>query len=567
MTTVNEKVNEKKIWHKQYPDYIPTNIPEIKEEDSLLSYIQNAFKKHGAKTAFSFMGSNLSFKEVNKQSLQLAKFLQNTGGLKKGDTVAIQLPNLPQYPVALFACFYAGLSVTNINPLYTSREMEHQLKDSQAKLIIIFSAFTYKLEKIIEQTSLKNIITTAPADSFSYLKKQTVNFIFNKVKKLCPSHNITNIPIYSWQQSLNKNKENTLTQVQVSAKDIAVLQYTGGTTGLSKGAVLSHGNILANIKQVQVYVGNSLGENEVIVTALPLYHIFAFTVNLLTFLEAGYQNILISDPRNTASFIKTLKKYPWSIFTGVNTLFQSMLNHSDFNQLDFKQVKICIAGGAALQSNTYHQWKKRTGIPLLEGYGLTEASPVLCCNLVSNSKEKSIGLPLPSTDIKFMDKDGNEVSQGDVGEIWAKGPQIMQCYLNNEKETNEVFHKNNSEIWLKTGDIAYQDKEGFVFIADRKKDMILISGFNVFPNEVENVLIEHPKIKEVAVVGVASTKSGESVSAHIVKADSSLTEKEVIQFAKENLVNYKIPRIIKFHTELPKSNIGKILRRKLKDIN
>lgn len=563
MTTVNEKKN----WQKQYPDYIPLNIPEIKEEDSLLKYIQNTFKKHGAKTAFSFMGSNLSFKEVNKQSLQLAKFLQNTAGLQKGDTVAVQLPNLPQYPIAVFACFHAGLSITNINPLYTAREMEHQLKDSQAKLIIIFSAFTYKLEKILTHTNLKNIITTEPADSFSYLKKQAINFIFNKVKKLCPSYNITNVPIYSWQQSLNKNKNNTLTKIQVTSKDTAVLQYTGGTTGLSKGAVLSHGNILANLRQVQAYAAHNLSKDEIIVTALPLYHIFAFTINLLTFLEAGYQNILISDPRNTASFIKTLKKYPWSIFTGVNTLFQSLLNHSDFNQLNFKQVKICIAGGAALQTNTSRQWKTETGVNLVEGYGLTEASPVLCCNLLSNPQEKSIGLPLPSTDIKFMDDNENEVAQGEIGEIWAKGPQVMQHYLNSETETNTVFYKTDSEIWLKTGDLAYQDEKGFIFIADRKKDMILVSGFNVFPNEVENVLIEHPKIAEVAVVGIPNTKSGESVSAHIIKKDPSLTEKEVIQFAKANLVNYKTPKVIKFHTELPKSNIGKILRRKLKDIS
>ncbi|MBE8221900.1 MAG: AMP-binding protein [Bdellovibrionales bacterium] len=563
MTTVNEKKN----WHKQYPDYIPKNIEEIKDDDSLLKYIQNAVKNHSNKTAFSFMGNDLSFKEVDDRSLQLAKFLQNTAGLKKGDTVAMQLPNLPQYPIALFACFHAGLTLTNINPLYTAREMEHQLKSSDAKIIIIFSAFTYKLEQIIENTNLKNIIVTGPADSFSFLKKQAINFIFNKVKKLCPSYNITCTPVYSWQQSLNKNKNDSLNKATISSSDTAVLQYTGGTTGVSKAAVLSHKNILSNIRQIQTYVKNDISKNETVVTALPLYHIFAFTVNLLTFLEYGYQNVLISDPRNTAAFIKTLKKYPWSIFTGVNTLFQSMLNHSDFNKLNFKQVKICIAGGAALQTNTARQWKKTTGVNLVEGYGLTEASPVLCCNLLSNPQEKSIGLPLPSTDIKFIDEAGNKVAQGEVGEIWAKGPQVMQCYLNNESETNKVFHKEGSEIWLKTGDIAYQNEQGFVFIADRKKDMILVSGFNVFPNEVENILIEHKKIAEVAVVGVHSEKSGESVRAHIVKKDPSLTEAEVIKFAKENLVNYKVPRIIKFHTDLPKSNIGKILRRKLKDIN
>ncbi|MBE8162993.1 MAG: AMP-binding protein [Bdellovibrionaceae bacterium] len=562
MTTLAEK----KIWHKQYPDYMPTSIPAIKEEDSLLEYIQSAFKKHGAKTAFSFMGSNLSFKEVNKQALHLAKFLQNTAGLKKGDVVALQIPNLPQYPIAVFACFYAGLTITNINPLYTPREMEHQLKDSQAKLIIIFSAFTYKLETLLSQTNLKTIITTDPADSFSYCKKQIINFIFKKIKKLCPSYNIPHTPIYSWQQSLNINKNNPFKTVPTTSKDTAVLQYTGGTTGLSKGAILSHGNILANIRQIQTYVKHDLSEKEVIVTALPLYHIFAFTVNLLTFLEYGYQNILISDPRNTALFIKTLNKYPWSIFTGVNTLFQSMLNHSDFKSLKFKQVKVCIAGGAALQTDTARQWKKQTGVSLAEGYGLTEASPVLCCNLLNHTKEKSIGLPLPSTDIKLMDENDNEVEQGKTGELWAKGPQVMQGYLNNETESQAVFHKTSSETWLKTGDIAYQDEQGFIFIADRKKDMILVSGFNVFPNEIEDVLSAHPKIAEVAVVGVPNSQSGESVRAHIVKKEESLTDDEVIQFAKKNLVNYKVPRTIKYHTELPKSNIGKILRRKLKNI-
>lgn len=562
MTTLNEK----KIWQKQYPDHIPLTINKIEEEDSLLQYIQEAVKKHGAKAAFSFMGSDLSFSEVNKQAIQLAKFFQNTAHLKKGDVVAVQLPNLPQYPVVLFACFHAGLSITNINPLYTAREMEHQLKNSQAKLIIIFSAFTHKLEKILTHTNLHNIITTQPGDSFPLLKRKAVNFLFDKVKKLNPPYNITNIPMYSWQQSLTLDKNNTLKKAQTTAKDTAVIQYTGGTTGVSKGAVLSHGNIIANIRQIQAYVEADLDETEVVITALPLYHILAFTVNLLAFVKYGYRNVLISDPRNTSAFIKTLKKYPWSIFTGVNTLFQSMMNHPNFSQLNFKHLKVCIAGGAALQTNVSRQWKEKTGICLVEGYGLTEASPVLCCNLLSNPQEKSIGLPLPSTDIKIMDDHGKEVPQGETGEICAKGPQVMQCYFNNPEETNQVFHKIDSEIWLKTGDIAYQNKEGFIFIADRKKDMILVSGFNVFPNEVEEVLSQHPKIAEVAVVGISNTKSGESVKAHIVKKDLELTEKEIIQFAKENLVNYKVPRAIQFHKELPKSNIGKILRRELRDL-
>lgn len=563
MTTVNEK----KSWHKQYPDHIVPNIEGVKEDESLLTFIQKVFKTHGAKTAFSFMGTDLSFSEVEAQSIKLAKFLQNTAGLKKGDTVALQLPNLPQYPIALFACFQAGLSITNINPLYTAREMEHQLKDSQAKLIIIFSAFTYKLEKILPNTKIKNIITTQPGDSFSFFKQTAINFIFSKVKKLCPSYNINSKIIYSWGQSLNKDKHKPLTKVSTQSKDIAVLQYTGGTTGVSKGAILSHANILSNIRQIQAFLNSSLGKKEVVITALPLYHIFAFTVNLLTFLDFGYQNVLISDPRNTKTFIKTLTKYPWSIFTGVNTLFQSMMNHSEFNNLNFKHLKICVAGGAALQTNVARQWKEKTGVNLIEGYGLTEASPVVCCNLPDNPQEKSIGLPLPSTEVKLMNNQGTEVPQGEIGELWAKGPQVMQAYLNNPEETNNVFCKTDTETWLKTGDIAYADERGFIFIADRKKDMILVSGFNVFPNEVEEVLSQHPKILEVAVVGIPNTKSGESVRAHIVAKDDDLTEKEVIQFAKQNLVNYKVPRVIHFHTDLPKSNVGKILRRKLKDLN
>lgn len=562
MTTANKE----QFWHKQYPDSIPHFIKPIDKNESLLTYIENTFKNHGPKTAFSFMDSNLSFSEVKQQAISLAKFFQHDLGLKKGDVVALQLPNIPQYPVALFACFYAGLSATNINPLYTTREMQYQLKASQAKLIIIFSAFTYKLETITGCGNLQSIISAQPGDALPFIKKHLVNFVFTKIKKLCPAFTISDLPIHSWEYSLKTSKDKKLNPVQLMAEDTAILQYTGGTTGASKGAVLSHKNILANIRQIQAYSQYTLDKNEVVITALPLYHIFAFTVNLFTFFEFGFKNVLISDPRNIPAFIKILNKHPWSIFTGVNTLMQALLNSPQFKSLSFKQVKICIVGGAALQTSVARQWKKETGIALAEGYGLTEASPVLCCNLLGHTKEKSIGLPLPSTEIKLMNDQGQAVAIGENGEIWAKGPQVMHSYLNNPEATNAAFDKQGSEAWLKTGDIAYQDKEGFIFIADRKKDMILVSGFNVFPNEVEDILSQHPKVAEVAVVGVPNSKSGESVRAHVIKKDPSLTELELIQFAKTNLVNYKVPRVIQFHTELPKTNIGKVLRRKLKNL-
>ncbi len=552
-----------KIWFKSYPEGVPQEINPDKY-GNIMEMVEESIKKYKDKPAFTNMDVTMTFKEFDEQSKAFAAYLQNHTDLKPGDVIAIQMPNLLQYPVVLFGAIRAGLIVTNVNPLYTEHEIEHQLKDANAKAIVILSMSASKLEAVLKNTPVKHVIVTHIGDLLPGLKRFIVNLVVKYVKKMVPPYKLPGH--IELRKALELGKTSQFTPVEMKIDDILFLQYTGGTTGVSKGAMLTHRNLIANMEQISAWMKTGLEEGkEVVVTPLPLYHIFALTVNLMTFVKAGGHNILITNPRDIPGFIKTLKKYPFTVMTGVNTLFVALLNHPEFKNVDFSKFKIAIGGGMALQRFTVEQWNKLTGTYLAEGYGLTEASPVLTCQRIDRMDEPgTIGVPLPSTDIKLVDENGNEITEfGKPGELWAKGPQVMKGYLNRPDETAKTLTEDG---WLKTGDIAiWVNENGYLKIVDRKKDMILVSGFNVYPNEVEDVLAQHEGILEVAVIGIPDEKSGEAVKAFIVKKDPNLTREDVLEFAKEHLTNYKRPKHIEFVDELPKSNVGKILRRKLKE--
>lgn len=546
-------------WFNHYPEGVKH---EINPDDfsSIVDFLNKKLTQFSDEIAYCNMGKSLTFKEVDQLSNNFAAFLQSKG-LKKGDRIAIQMPNLLQYPIAMFGALKAGLIVVNTNPLYTPDEMLHQFKDSGATAVVILSNFAHHLEKIIGQTAFKHVIITNIGDMLGGLKGGIVNFVVKKIKKMVPPFTIDNH--IKFNNALKAGASLEFKEVEISNDDTAFLQYTGGTTGVSKGAMLTNRNIVANMLQIAEWKKPLLVEREeTIITALPLYHIFALTVNCLAMLNIGAKNILVTNPRDMKSFIKDLKKYPFSIFTGVNTLFNGLMNQDEFKNVDFKSLKVTIAGGMALQDAVAIRWKEITGCNLLEGYGLTESSPVLTCNpVVGEFDLGTIGLPLPSTVISIRDDDGKELATGERGEIWAKGPQIMKGYWEKDEETANTLEGE----WLKTGDIGLLKETGFAQIVDRKKEMVLVSGFNVFPNEVEDALAHHPKVQEVGVIGVPDDKSGEAVKAFIVKADESLTVEEIKAYAKEHLTGYKRPKHVEFKDELPKSNVGKILRRILKE--
>jgi long-chain acyl-CoA synthetase len=546
-------------YFKFYPEGIKHDInPD--DYKSLVHFMNNKLSEFSENIAYINMGKSLTYKETDDLSTNFAAYLQSLG-LQKGDRIAIQMPNLLQYPIALFGALKAGLIVVNTNPLYTPDEMKHQFKDSGAKAIVILSNFAYHLEKIISETEIKHVIITGIGDMLGGLKGSIVNFVVKKIKKMVPKYNLPGA--LTFNSVLQQGKSLTFKPVEIQTDDVAFLQYTGGTTGVSKGAMLTNRNMVANMLQIAEWKSPILKKNEeTIITALPLYHIFALTVNCFAMMNVGAKNILITNPRDLKALIKDFKSYPFTVFTGVNTLFNSLLNHQDFNTVDFSKLKVTVAGGMALKIAVAEKWKLETACNIIEGYGLTESSPVLNCNpVVGDIQLGTIGPPLPSTEISIRDEQGKEVPLGEPGEIWAKGPQIMKGYWNRPEETSDVLE----DGWLKTGDIGLIKEDGFCKIVDRKKEMVLVSGFNVFPNEVEDALSFHPKIAEVGVIGVPDEKSGEAVKAFIVKKDDSLTENEVIAFAKEHLTGYKRPKYIEFKTELPKSNVGKILRRILKE--
>ncbi len=548
-----------RIWLKSYPGGMPADVT-WNEHKSVGELFEKSCKKFAERPAFHCMGKSLSFAEVDRMSRDFAAWVQ-AKGLAKGGRVAIMMPNCLQYPVALFGTLRAGYTVVNVNPLYTARELEHQLKDSGAEVIVILENFAHTLEEVLPRTPVKHIVVAALGDLLG-VKGAIVNFVVRNVKKMVPAFELPSAERFN--AVLKQGAGLQMKPFEVGHADIAFLQYTGGTTGVSKGAMLTHENILANIEQAAGNLIHALGgERPVIITALPLYHIFSLTVNCLLMAKMGGENILITNPRDIPAFVKELGKHEYNMITGVNTLFNAFLNNADFHKLDFSHVKICVGGGMAVQKAVADKWKQVTGKVLLEGYGLTETSPCATMNPVSvTDYNGSIGLPLPSTDLEIRDDDNKPVPLGQPGEICIKGPQVMKGYWQRPDETAKVLDKDG---WLHTGDIGIMDPQGFVRIVDRKKDMILVSGFNVYPNEIEQVVAMHPGVLEVAAIGVADEHSGEVPKLFIVKKDPALTEAAVLEFCKDKLTGYKRPKHVEFRTELPKTNVGKILRRALRD--
>ena len=544
-------------WLKSYPDFVkPTT--EINYKNIVEIYNQS-IKKFGNQVAYKNMDVEITYNDVANHVDALVWYFQNKTNLKKGDKIALQMPNLLQYPIVIFAALKAGLVIVNTNPLYTAEEMLHQYNDSGAKAIIIVENFAFNLEKILSKTSIELVITTTIGDMLGGLKGSIVNFVIRKIKKMVPKYSLPNS--LSLKNILADCKGKKGDNVELTLDDTAFLQYTGGTTGVSKGAELTHGNICANVSQVEEWIGNNIDEGkETVITALPLYHIFALTANCLTFFRYGAKNILITNPRDMKSFCADLKKNPFTAITGVNTLFIGLMNQDVFRQLDFSGMKLALGGGMAVQDVVADEWEELTGCALLEAYGLSETSPAATINPYNGKHKKgTIGLPLPNTDIRIFDDNRKEVPQGEPGEIGIKGPQVMKGYWNREEDTKNCFH---GEYFL-TGDVGIMDEEGYFKIVDRKKEMVLVSGFNVYPNEVEKAISEHPKVLEVGVRGEKNDDGTEFVRAFIVKKDDSLTEEEVIEFSRTKLTNYKVPKNISFRDELPKSNVGKILRRLL----
>lgn len=549
-----------KVWLKRYPANVPAEI-DADRYDSLIDLFEQAVACYADRPAFENMGQQMSYRELETQSRAFAAYLQQELQLKKGDRVALMMPNLLQYPVALFGVLRAGLVVVNVNPLYTPRELKLQLNDSGASAIVIVSSFAHTLEKVRAETPVKHVILTHMGDALAPLKATLVNFVVKYVKKLVPDYQLPGaIP---FRRVLQQGRQLRYQRPDITNSDLAFLQYTGGTTGQAKGAMLTHRNMQANLEQTKATYGSLLRDGkECIVTALPLYHIFALTVNGLLFLELGGHNLLITNPRDIPAFVKALSKFPFTAITGVNTLFNALLNEPKFHQLDFSTLRLSAGGGMAVQKAVAERWEKLTGHYLLEGYGLTECSPLVSVNPYDiTCHTGSIGLPVPSTDIRIIDEQGNEVPEGEPGELCIRGPQVMLGYWQQPQATEEVL-KNG---WLRSGDIVTVDHEGFIRIVDRKKDMILVSGFNVYPNEIEDVLMLHPKVREAAAIGVPSDLSGEAVKACVVKKDPSLTKEELLEHCRRQLTGYKVPKIIEFRDDLPKTNVGKILRRELRD--
>jgi long-chain acyl-CoA synthetase len=548
-------------WLAQYPAGVPAQI-DVDEYPSIVSVLEGAIASYRDRPAFANLGRVLTYADIDRLSAQFAAYLLGELKLKKGDRVAIMMPNCLQYPIATFGILRAGLTVVNVNPMYTARELRHQLIDSGASAIVVLDNFGHTVQEVIADTPLKQVIATGLGDMLAFPKGAIVNFVLKHVKKMVPDYDIAGA--IRFRDALILGQLQKMPQVAIDPADIAFLQYTGGTTGVAKGAMLTHRNLVANMQQAAAWVRSNvkLGE-EIMITALPLYHIFSLTANGLVFMKFGALNYLITNPRDMAGFVKELSKVPFTAITGVNTLFNGLLNTPGFDKIDFSHLRLTLGGGMAVQRAVAERWKQATGCTLVEAYGLTETSPAACINPMDLAEYNgSIGLPVPSTDACLKDEDGQLVDVGQVGELCIKGPQVMAGYWHRPEETANVI---DGEGWLHTGDMARMDEKGFFYIVDRKKDMILVSGFNVYPNEVEDVIALMPGVLEVAAVGVPDEKSGEAVKVVIVKKDPSLTAEQVKAHARENLTGYKHPKYVEFRTELPKTNVGKILRRELRD--
>lgn len=551
-------MTEQRPWLANYPKGIPANIDE-NAYPSLIALLEDTFKKYPKKNAFICMGKSLTYAQVDKYSKQFGAYLLSRG-LEPGDKVALMMPNLLQYPIALFGCLRAGLTIVNTNPLYTPREMRHQFTDSGAKAIIICENFAANLQEVLPDSQIKTVIITSIGEMLGF-KGWFVNFAVRYIKRLVPNFNLPNTVTFS--TALEQGKNFTIKSFSSTPDDVVCLQYTGGTTGVAKGAMLTNRNLVANMLQIKAWIAPSgIGEGDIGLSPLPLYHIFAFSVNCLALFSSGMTTVLVVNARDIPSVIKEFKNHKVSIMTGVNTLFNALLNHPDFASQDFSGLKLGLGGGMAVQRAVAEKWHKVTGSPLIEGFGMTESSPVASVNPLDGSgRVGCIGLPIPSTDMRIVDDAGNPLPQGETGEIQIKGPQVMKGYYNQPNATTQTI----KDGWLCTGDIGLMHPDGYFQIVDRKKDMILVSGFNVYPNEIEDVAMEHPKVLECAAIGVPDEKSGEVVKIFVVKKDKSLTEKELLEHCRHGLTGYKMPKSVEFRTELPKTNVGKILRRKLRE--
>ena len=551
-----------KPWLKNYPEGSEHEL-NTSEYDSILDMFDKAVREHPDRAAYINMGKVLTFRKLEERSRAFAAYLQNELKLERGERVALMMPNLLQYPIALFGILRAGLVVVNVNPLYTPRELEHQLQDSGAKAIVVVSNFASTLEKVVFNTDVKHVILTRMGDQLSFGKRTLVNFVVKYVKKLVPKYKLPNA--VTFREVLSVGKYRQYVRPQIERDNLAFLQYTGGTTGVAKGAMLSHGNIIVNVFQSKwiayPFVGDRHRERLAIL-ALPLYHVFALTVNCLLFVELGITAVLITNPRDIPGFVKELKKYPFVAITGVNTLFNALLNNENFKEVNFSSLKLSVGGGMAIQQAVATRWYEITGCNIIEGYGMTECSPLIAACPVNVVKHNgSIGVPVPNTDIKIIKEDGTEAAIGEAGELWVKGEQVMQGYWQRPEASAEVI----KDGWMATGDIVVMDESYSLRIVDRKKDMILVSGFNVYPNEIEDVVMLNYKVSEVVAIGVPNEVSGETIKIFVVKKDESLTRDELRQHCRQHLTGYKIPKDIEFRDELPKSNVGKILRRVLRD--
>ena len=550
-----------KVWLKSYPEGMPEEVPTPPWR-SVKDLFEHSFAAYPNNAAYTNMGKTLSYADLNRLSMQFACFLQQELGLTRGERVAIMLPNVLQYPVAMCGIFRAGLVVVNVNPLYTARELKHQLRDSGARCIVILENFAHILEDVIADTDVDHVVTTGIGDLLNWPKSTLTNLVMRYVKKAVPAYRFAKRTPF--RRALQIGAGKTLQPVDIGFADIAYLQYTGGTTGVSKGAMLSHRNMVYNVQQTITWQADAYDGVEPIIaiTALPLYHIFSLEWNCLTVMAQGGENVLISNPRDFEGFAKEIARFDFNLFTGVNTMFASLMHTPSFDKIDFSHQRVCIGGGMAVQPAVAKEWKQKTGRTILQGYGLTETSPVAICCAIDSDFTGTIGLPVPSTDVMIVGDDGNDLPIGEVGEICIKGPQVMEGYWQRPKDTAEVMLPGG---WLRTGDVGRMDEEGYVWIEDRKKDMILVSGFNVYPNEIENVVVELDGVLEAAAIGVADERSGEVVKIFVVRKNDTLTEQDIIDHCRENLTGYKRPKMVEFRDELPKTNVGKILRRELRE--
>ncbi|MBU2712367.1 AMP-binding protein [Zooshikella harenae] len=547
-------------WAEFYPAGVARTIA-VDKYQSILEVMDTCCRQFADKPAFTNYGCTITYGELYQLSGQFAAFLQNKTDLQPGDRIAIQMPNLIQFPIAVFGALRAGLIVVNTNPLYTEREMEHQFKDSGAKALVVLANMASLAEKVVPKTAIKHVIVTQIGDMLPFVKRTVINAVVKHVKKLVPSYHLPEA--IAFRHALSDGSRYTFRPVAVQADDVAVLQYTGGTTGVAKGAMLTHRNIIANMLQAKSMMGKDLAmAQETIIAPLPLYHIYAFTFHCMVGMFTGQHNVLITNPRDLPRFVKELSSIKFSVFVGLNTLFVGLMNNERFQQLDFSNLRLTLSGGMALQLDTAKRWQSITGCAICEGYGMTETSPIVCVNPIQRPKIGTIGVPVPSTEVKLMGDSGEVYQPGDAGELWVRGPQVMKGYWQRPEATMESL---TEEGWLKTGDIATFTTEGYLKIVDRKKDMIVVSGFNVYPNELEDVLAKHPDVMQCAVIGVPNEKTGEAIKAFVVTKNPQLQKEDIVQFFREHVTGYKIPRLIEFREELPTTNVGKILRRQLRD--